>query len=185
MYGIVNKAIEELVVENFGEEKLQKIKSKSGIDIEYFISNVSYDDEVTYKLAIAISEEMKLGLDQVMFTFGEWWILRTGKEKYGYLLESGGENFRDFLINLPMFHNRVMMIYPKLTPPEFKISDIEENSLCLHYYSKRVGLKDFVRGLINGLAKFFGCEVNLELLSCRDTGSDHEIFKIKWVQIKM
>ena len=33
MYGIVNKAIEELVIENFGEEKWNLIKNNSGIDI--------------------------------------------------------------------------------------------------------------------------------------------------------
>jgi len=41
-----------------------------------------------------------------------------------------------------------MLIYPKLTPPEFKISEVYENRLCLHYFSKRQGLQDFVRELI-------------------------------------
>ena len=33
MYGIVNKAIEELVIENFGEQKWEIIKEKSGVDV--------------------------------------------------------------------------------------------------------------------------------------------------------
>jgi hypothetical protein len=180
MYGIVNKAIEELIIANFSPEKWQAIKKTSGIDIEYFISNEPYDDEITYQLAIAASKETGLTLSEVLINFGEWWILKTGKEKYGYLLESGGENYKDFLINLPMFHNRVMMIYPRLTPPEFKISNIEENSLHLHYYSKREGLQDFVKGLLLGLGKFYACEVNLTLLASRDDNSDHEIFQVSW-----
>ena len=36
MYGIVNKAIEELVIENFGVEKWDAIKEESGIDIDFF-----------------------------------------------------------------------------------------------------------------------------------------------------
>ncbi len=180
MYGIVNKAIEELVIENFGYEKWQLIKKRSGIDIDFFISNEPYDDDVTYKLAGAVSEEMEISISDVLMAFGEWWILRSGKEKYGYLLESGGNNFKEFLINLPLFHNRVMMIYPRLTPPEFKISHIEENSLHLHYYSKRVGLQDFVKGLIYGLGKFYNCKVSLELLESREESSDHEVFAIVW-----
>lgn len=180
MYGIVNKAIQELVISNFGEEKWVNIKKRSAIDIDYFISNEPYDDDVTFKLAIAASEEMEIPLAEVLMSFGEWWILKTGKEKYGYLLESGGDNLKDFLINLPLFHNRVMMIYPRLTPPEFKITHIEDNSLHLHYYSKRVGLQDFVRGLITGLGKFYACQVELELIESRDNQSDHEIFWVKW-----
>ncbi len=180
MYGIVNKAIEELVTENFGADKWELIKERSGIDIDMFVSTEPYDDDVTFKLAIAASEEMGIGLNEVLMAFGEWWILRTGKEKYGYLLESGGANLKEFLIHLPLFHNRVSMIYPKLTPPEFKVSDISDNCLHLHYYSKRVGLKDFVRGLLSGLGKFYSCKVETELIESRDEGSDHEIFKVTW-----
>ena len=83
MYGIVNKSIEELVIENFGEEKWELIRKRSGIEVDYFISNEPYDDNITYLLAGAISEEMNVPLDKVLFLFGEWWILKTTKEKYG------------------------------------------------------------------------------------------------------
>lgn len=56
MYGIVNKAIEDLVKVNFGEDKWDAIKEKSGVDVDFFISNEPYDDEITYKLAGAASE---------------------------------------------------------------------------------------------------------------------------------
>jgi hypothetical protein len=49
-----------------------------------------------------------------------------------------------------------MLLYPKLTPPEFKVTDIEESSLHLHYFSKREGLQEFFRGLLQGLGKMYG-----------------------------
>lgn len=155
MYGIVNKAIEDLVIANFGEAKWNAIKDRTGIDIDFFISNEPYDDEITFKLALAVSQEMNMTINQVLITFGEWWVIKTTSEKYPGLMNSGGNNLRDFLVNLPNFHNRVMLIYPKLTPPEFKISNITENGLNLHYFSKRQGLQEFVRGLIQGLGKMF------------------------------
>jgi hypothetical protein len=180
MYGIVNKAIEELIIENFGEDKWDAIKLRSGVDIDYFISNEPYDDDITYKLAGAASEEMNISVDDVLIAFGEWWVMRTVKEKYGGLMDAGGNSLREFLINLPLFHNRVMMIYPKLTPPEFKISDVQENNLHLHYFSKRVGLKEFVRGLLQGLSKSYNTPMNIELIESRDEGKDHEVFKLSW-----
>lgn len=180
MYGIVNKAIEDLVRAKFGEQKWDAIKEHSGVDIDYFISNEPYDDAITYKLANSASIELGIPVESVLQTFGEWWVLQTGKEKYGGLMEAGGQTLREFLINLPIFHNRIMLIYPKLTPPEFKTSNIEENSIHIHYYSKREGLHEFVRGLLSGLAKMYNTTATIDLLKSRDKGDDHEIFKVSW-----
>jgi hypothetical protein len=180
MYGIVNKAIEDLIKEKFGEEKWDTIKERSGVDVDFFLSNEPYDDDITYKLAHATSEEMEMPLGNVLEALGEWWVLRTSKEKYGGLMEAGGNSLKEFLINLPVFHHRVMLIYPKLTPPEFKVSDSTDHSINVHYFSKREGLQEFVRGLLHGLAKMYKTEVKVELLESRDAGSDHEIFKVSW-----
>ncbi|MEI7510260.1 MAG: heme NO-binding domain-containing protein, partial [Flavobacterium sp.] len=139
-----------------------------------------YDDDITFKLVNAVSEEMNMNIDSVFIAFGEWWVLKTTKDKYEGLLKSGGDNLKEFLVNLHLFHNRVAFIYPKLTPPEFRVSKVSERSLELHYFSKRVGLQEFVRGLIQGLGKFFETEVEIDLLASRNNGDDHEIFLIKW-----
>ena len=180
MYGIVNKAIEELILFNFGIDKWESIKERSGVDLDFFISNQSYDDDITFKLARAVSIEMNMTIESVFVAFGEWWVLKTTTDKYEGLMKSGGGNLKEFLINLPTFHNRVVLIYPKLTPPEFRVSEITDNSLQLHYYSKREGLQEFVRGLIQGLSKYFETETSIELLTSRNEGSDHETFLIKW-----
>ena len=180
MYGIVNKAIEELVVANFGEDKWEAIKLRSGVDVDYFISSEPYDDDLTFKLAQAVSDEMGMTLSAVLIAFGEWWVMKTTKDKYGGLLEAGGNNLKEFLINLPLFHNRVMLIYPKLTPPEFKVTDVTENSLNMHYFSKREGLQDFVRGLLQGLSMMYNTPVKINLIQTRDEGCSHEIFNVIW-----
>ncbi|MBG9378075.1 heme NO-binding domain-containing protein [Panacibacter sp. DH6] len=180
MYGIVNRAIEDLVTTNFGEARWQAVKKRSAVDVDFFVSSEPYDDDITYALANAVSEEMNMPLQDVLQAFGEWWILKTGKEKYGGLMQAGGKNFKEFIVNLPLFHNRIMFMYPKLTPPEFKVDHLTDNSVWLHYFSKRQGLQEFVRGLLTGLAKMYDVHITLELLQSRGSGSDHEIFKINW-----
>ena len=180
MYGIINKSIENLVKEKFGEEQWALVKKRSGVDIDFFISNEPYDDRITYQLASAISAELDIPLDQVLETFGEWWVLKTSKEKYGGLMEAGGNSLMEFLVNLPLFHNRVMLIYPKLTPPEFLVSHIEERSIHVHYLSARQGLQPFVKGLFIGLGKMYDTAVQVELLQSRENGDEHEIFKLSW-----
>lgn len=180
MYGIVNKAIQDLITTNFGNEKWELIKEKSKVDVDFFLSNEPYDDDITFKLALAASEILHISVSEVLNAFGEWWILKTGKEKYGGLMEAGGNNLKEFLINLPLFHNRIMLMYPKLTPPEFKVSNLKDNSINIHYLSKREGLQEFVRGLLVGLSKMYAVESNIELLQSRDDGNSHEIFMVSW-----
>jgi len=169
-----------MVVENYGEATWQKIKDHTGVNIDIFLSNEPYDDALTYQLAIGASEVLGVPLSQVLSSLGEYWILRTGMDNYGSLLEAGGDSLREFLINLPNFHSRVMLMFPDLEPPEFKVSNIEDRSIHVHYYSHRAGLADFVNGLFHGLGKMHHTEIEVELLDSREQGHDHEVFKVKW-----
>jgi Haem-NO-binding len=180
MYGIVNKGIEDMVKTNFGSDVWDRVLATSGVDIDFFISNQPYDDDITFKLTTAVAKEINIPLEKVMEAFGEWWVLKTGMEKYGGMMKAGGNNLREFLINLPIFHNRIMLIYPKLTPPEFKISDVADNSVYVHYFSKRQGLQEFVRGLLKGLGIMYNTPVEVELLQSRNEGNKHETFKVSW-----
>jgi hypothetical protein len=49
---------------------------KSGIDVDFFLSNEVYDD-VTYQIATTLSEEMNMTLSQVLLPLenGGWCIL--------------------------------------------------------------------------------------------------------------
>lgn len=180
MYGIVNQAIQGLVQENFGNESWEKIKAKAGIEVQSFLNNQSYDDSITYQLAGAAAEVLEMEVGQVLHAFGEYWILKTGLNNYGALLKSGGNNLKEFLVNLPNFHSRIMLMYPNLTPPEFKIDEIEDNSVHVHYFSERAGLTDFMSGLLSGLGKMFETDVEVTLIEAKDQGNDHDVFKVVW-----
>jgi len=180
MYGIVNKAIQGLVTENHGEEAWLRVKKVSGVDVDVFLSNEPYDDQITFQLAQAASEVLGVSLSQVLILFGEYWILKTGRQEYGSLMEAGGDNLKDFLINLPNFHSRVMLMFPNLIPPEFRVSEVKDRSMYIHYYSDREGLQDFVVGLLQGLGKMYDTEVSVTLLEGTHDGLDHDIFSVTW-----
>jgi len=180
MYGIVNQAINGLVVENYGEESWEKIKVESGIEQKNFLSNESYDDSITYSLAGAAAKVLGVTVGDVLIALGEYWILKTGKEKYGALMESGGHDLMEFLINLPNFHSRVMLMYPNLTPPEFKTEEVGERKVKVEYFSEREGLTDFMRGLLYGLMKMYDIEGQVELTSPKQENKEHDEFMVTW-----
>lgn len=56
MYGLVNRALQDLIASQYGEERWEEIRRRAGIDIESFVCMTPYPDDVTYKLAAAASE---------------------------------------------------------------------------------------------------------------------------------
>ena len=78
MYGIVNQAIRDLVVDQFGIDKWSQIKELSGIHYDFFVSNEAYEDNITYELVGAASEVLQISSEQVLEAFGEYWVLKTG-----------------------------------------------------------------------------------------------------------
>ena len=180
MYGLVNKAIEELVVTNYGEDKWEAIKARAGVDVEVFVSNEGYPDEITYNLVGAATEVLGAPARDILIAFGEHWVLKTASHSYGAMMRSGGQSLKEFLINLPNYHTRVQMIYPKLQPPRFECTDIGDDSLMLHYHTHRPGLADFVVGLVQGLGKLYHTPATATLIDSKAAGADHDVFEVRW-----
>jgi hypothetical protein len=180
MYGMVNRAIEEMVTAGHGEAVWERIKARAGVDVEVFVSNEGYEDSLTYGLVGAASAELGVPAEQILEAFGVHWVLQTAQKGYGDLMSSGGDTFREFILNLPNFHARLSMIFPHLQPPEFACSEVDPRTLLLHYRSHRAGLAPFVRGLIVGLGQMFETTVEVSQTADKSSGADHDEFILRW-----
>lgn len=181
MYGLVNKAIQDLIATRFGEAKWQEVKATAGVSVPAFVGMNAYPDEVTHSLVEAASRVLGLSVDDVLETFGEHWILYTAQEGYGEMLEMAGRTLFEFLQNLDNLHSRVGLLFPELRPPSFRCTDITGGSLRLRYYSERPGLAPFVVGLVRGLGVRFNTPVSVTLERSRADGIDHDEFLVMLV----
>ena len=180
MYGLVNKAMEELIVGRYGPERWELIKQRAEVDADVFISNQSYPDDVTYRLVSAASETLDLPAPRILQEFGEHWVLHTGRQGYGNLLTAGGRSLAEFLHNLPDFHTRVAMIFPDLQPPHFTVTEVAPGRLRLQYRTHRAGLAPFVIGLLYGLGELFHMPVEVAQTVQRGPGTQCDEFVITW-----
>ncbi|QKQ77132.1 heme NO-binding domain-containing protein [Nostoc sp. TCL240-02] len=178
MYGLVNKAIQDMVCSRFGEETWKQIKHKAEVDVDVFLSMEGYPDYITHKLVKAASVVLSLSPKQIMQAFGEFWVQYTAQEGYGEMMDMSGDTLPEFLENLDNLHARVGVSFPKLQPPSFECTDMEENSLSLHYRSDREGLTPMVIGLIQGLGTRFDTEVHITQTQNRDEGAEHDEFLV-------
>ena len=180
MYGLVNRAIEDLIVGRHGQETWTRIAAAAQFEHPTFLSMEQYPDELTYRLVQAASTELGAASEDLLEAFGEFWIRYTADEGYGDLLEISGSTLEEFLGNLDAMHVRVGFSLPDLRPPSFTFEQDPDGSGrdILHYRSHRAGLAPMVRGLLRGLGRRFGVELEVEHVP-PDQQTAHDRFLIR------
>jgi hypothetical protein len=189
MYGMINRALEDMVLSYHGQETWRTVLRKANVDVEMFVRMETYPDSMTYSLVGAASEVLGKTVPDLLRDFGIFWVRYTGSEGYGPLLDEAGENLTEVLSNLDEMHFRLGTIFPMygavkpgqgMQPPQFSCTDIDGKTLTLHYYSKRAGLAPMVMGLVEGLAERLKCAVEIQQLTFKDRGDDHDSFSVRY-----
>lgn len=176
---MINKAVESLVRERFGEATWHKIRTRAGVPDEPFVSMQQYPDESTYRLVGAASEELGAAPEAILREFGRYWMDFAGRAGYGEILRSSGRTLPEFLRNLDPMHSRLQMQLGYLRAPSFVVSDETPQGLVLHYHSERAGLAPLVMGILDALALRF--QLELSVRHVRDEGArPHDIFHLAW-----
>jgi hypothetical protein len=182
MYGMVNKAVVDMVQAHFGEVTWQAIRAHAGIDEDVFLSMSQYPDDLTYRMVAAASSVLRLSPEQVLQAFGQYWVTYTAAQGYGELLKLQGRTIWEFLANLDNMHARVGLSFRNLRPPSFQCTDQTATSVHLHYLSHRRGLSHLVIGLLKGLGEMLKTPVDVQLLShAEDAAGCHDVFLIQQV----
>ena len=182
MYGIVNKAIEELVVSLGGEAQWREVCREANVDVYTFIAQEKYPDEVTYKLVGAASKVLGVCPHTVLLKFGHHWSRYTGQEGYGYLFKMLGEDLATFLDNLPLLHDHIALIFPDLVMPQFETSRPAPNQINVVYRSQRPGLAPMVLGLLQGMGEVYECPINVSHVRGKSPDYDADDFIVDFPQ---
>ena len=172
MYGLVNRAIREMVVEAHGDEAWKQVAKSAGIDAAGFVDMTSYDDEITFKLVVSASDLLNVPAEEILHEFGKHWVLYTGSDKWGYLFEIAGTDFLSFLHGLDNLHARVEAQMPDSHMPQFTVIEHPDH-VELQYRSEREGLAPMVVGILEGLMdRFDECWHVQQTLKQSDNGYD-------------
>ena len=170
MYGLVHRAIHDLVNERFGPEAWERVRSAAQVDEGHFVAMQAYDDAITYRLVGAASEVLELPGEAILEAFGEYWTIYTIEEGYKDLLDMMGSTLEAFLENLDSMHSRIAMAMPELVPPSFEREAQADGSSILYYRSTRTGLAPMVLGLLKGLGTRFELELDVTHLPPTEDG---------------
>ena len=183
MYGIVNKGIRDMVINNHGHIVWEEIKNKAECDVVFFTNTYPYADSITYNLVEAASKVLNISTHEVFVSFGEYWIIHTVHEGYGPLLKLAGNSFYEILSNLDDLHVRVGHTFLNQSPPSFICKEINDHTLVLEYHSNREGLSSLIIGMLQGLGKSFNKRVEIKHLIKREE-KGHDEFLVKHFPLK-
>ena len=194
MYGLINLAIEEAILERYGQKFWDYIKQSCrntiGDTDGTFISRLFYDDEVTYRLIDAAERVLRSEkYGNVSQLFGEKFYELVQDSGYEDLLKLLGGTFKDFLDNLDSFHSHLGTTYSRMQPPSFRCSHklnedtglLMADKMVLHYYSERIGLEGLVMGMVKAAAReLYQLRVDISIYKLKlvDQGIDHTEFLI-------
>jgi len=181
MYGLVHIGLRDLIVSSYGEEKWANVLNHSTLGEDDFISMQSYPDEVSYKLVGAAVEELGIPAEKLLTDFGKHWILYTGPDAYGSILNMSGDSLPELIANLDDLHIHLSNIMPNMKPPSFQCENVTDNSMMLHYRSSRQGLTPMVLGLLEGMGERFNTSCTASIVSSDETNEGvHVVFLVKW-----
>ncbi len=171
MKGVINKGIQELVEEKFGEEAWEKVKEVAKCDEPFFSASEDYPDQLTVDLANAASVVSGLPLDTVLVEFGRHWVTKTSAESYPTIYKLTGKTTRDFLLSMVNVHEHVTKGVANARPPVLEFEDLPDGTMAIHYLSER-NLCPVLRGCILGAGDRFGEKLEVRETSCVADGAD-------------
>lgn len=180
MYGMVNNAIKQLIIENHGQETWARVFQDSSLSSDDFYHMEQYEDADSVALVVSASTVLEMTSTAFLESLGVYWITYAMNSDYGDLLEMAGDSLIEVLENLDSMHSRVGDSFDALRPPSFWCTDIQENSLHLHYASEREGLSPMVVGLVKGLGHHFGLDCEVVNIESVTDGADHDIFSVTY-----
>ncbi len=154
MYGMVNRAMEQMVVEAHGEELWQRICRRAGCEVDHFVRLDPYPDELTYALVGAAAEELEAQASDLLHTFGGYWIGYAQRSGYGEMFRAV-DSYAVFLQHLDSMHTRLQLSFTGLKAPQFSCVVEAPVRLQVVYRSHRVGLAPFIVGLLEALGPVF------------------------------
>ena len=177
MKGIVFTEFMEMVEKNWDidmvDDLIDAVDPKSG-GAYTSVDTYDYNELVSY--VVELNKKTGIEVKDLVFTFGNY-LANSFVEKFPIFFQEANNTF-DVLKHVDdHIHVEVRKLYPDAELPKFSYDNETDNELTLHYESSR-HFADLAHGLIDGCAKHFGENINVERNGRVENGIAYEDFKL-------
>ena len=177
MYGMIHRALRQMVFEQLGKEAWIALEQKLGIGPTELLTGMVYEDELTLEIISETAARMNLTVDECLTEFGRYWIRYADKGSLSSIMKFTGQTLPSFIANLDRLHVAVGTAMPGTQLPSFTMLKNSEGHLSVEYRSDRLGMEKFVYGLFLGLMERFAVHGEVTIVS---QGEKYIVFDIQY-----
>jgi hypothetical protein len=173
MHGLIHTEMAHFIKHQRGPNFWLKVLERAQLADRLYLQIGSYPDEEIQATVAAAAEMMEISVDDLMEEFG-FFLLPQLIESYCSYVDPKWKTL-ELLLNTEQTIHRVVRLKDKFAaPPRLKFSQIGENSLLLDYDSPRK-MQAVARGMIKGVADWYGERVSIREISSPSGGCQLEI----------
>lgn len=162
MHGLINRAIQGFVSDNFGAVRWRAICRAARLEDCEFESMLHYEDALTERILDAVAEDIGVPREAVLEDIGTYLVSHPNVEALRRLLRFGGESFVEFLHSLDELPERARLAVDDLGLPVLELRDVEEGHYRLCCRFAQAGFGHVLIGVLRTLADDYGALAFLE-----------------------
>lgn len=184
MKGVVFRALEDFIVENWGEAVYEEVLARCPVATPAgaYVGPESYPDGELYAIVDKTCEILQVEPPVAVQAFGRFLYHRLASMHPEFV--RGYDSPAAVLRHInPVIHVEVRKMMRDADPPRMYVQEREGGVLTLEYHSERK-LCTLLRGLIDGLAESFGQRVEYRELSCSHHGAPHCTFELRFAAME-
>lgn len=174
MYGILFEILRNYVDETFGPstwEAAVQIVNGQQLEIQ---TNRNYSTRLLTRIISTLCEFIGLPEEDIYYEFGIKSVDYLSNNGFQSLLQVLGKNYIDFLHNVNEMHEYLHYSYPKIKPPNIKVTSINHNVITLVYSSVREEFAHYLRSQLIYIAKlYFQLDVSAKLVDKKKQAASH------------
>ena len=171
MKGIVFTEFLEMVEEKFGLEVADSIIESSNLPSNGIYTAIgTYEFNEMVSLITNLSEEVKIDVDTLIYTFGHYLFTSLGKA-HPEVIQSYSNPLGLIYAIEDHIHVHGQKIYPEAELPTFKILEKTDNSLSMVYSSSR-GLYRLAHGLIEKCFEHYNSSAKVTYKLLKEDGTE-------------
>ncbi|XP_032891100.1 soluble guanylate cyclase 88E-like [Amblyraja radiata] len=182
MYGLLCESLHNFIKESYGDDVWKLVREQADVQLHSFVTHEVYQESVIPRIAMAASGVTGTPYNDLMNSWGVYFLGFVGKYGYDRILKVLGRHVRDFVNGLDNLHEYLRFSYPKVQPPTFFCQEESATGVTLHYRSKRKGYLHYAMGQLQQMGQqFYDTDIHVVVLSEQLVGDySHVIMRLNF-----
>ncbi len=168
MHGLINRAVQAVVLSTYGEKRWNDIMDESGLGFTEFEAMLVYPEDQSSRMLRAVEKKLERPLPEILEDVGTFLVSNPQVEALRRLLRFGGVNYVDFLHSLDDLPDRARLAVSDLRLPGLELVEQAPGQFDLLCQPGVPGYAQVLMGVLRAMADDYGALVILDQTGTQD-----------------